>query len=158
MIIGFSIPLKDRNGESPLHQFEHALAPWSAFFILPLFAFGNAGVSLGNINAETAISALPLGIALGLFLGKPLGVFSFCYLAVKLGIAKLPDGINFKQIFAIAVLCGIGFTMSMFLSGLAFSGESDSAMTTLSRLGILMGSCFSAILGYMLLKATTKQA
>lgn len=158
VIIGFSIPLKDRTGESPLHQFEHALAPWSAFFILPLFAFGNAGVSLGNINVETAISALPLGIALGLFLGKPLGVFSFCYIAVKLGIAKLPDGINFKQIFAIAVLCGIGFTMSMFLSGLAFGGDSDSAMTTLSRLGILMGSCVSAILGYVLLKATTKQA
>ena len=156
VIIGFSIPLKDKNGASPLHHFEHALAPWCSFFILPLFAFANAGVSLGNVNSELAFSALPLGIALGLLVGKPLGVFSFSYLAVKLGIAKLPDGINFKQIFAIAVLCGIGFTMSMFLSGLAFSGESDSVMNTLSRLGILVGSCVSAVVGYGLLKGATK--
>jgi len=157
VIIGFSIPLKDSYGESPLHKVEHALSPWCAYFILPLFAFGNAGVALGNINEELVFSALPLGIALGLLIGKPVGVFGLSYLSVKLGMAKLPDGVNFKQIFAIAMLCGIGFTMSMFLASLAFAGESDSMMSTLSRLGILIGSCLSAVLGYVLLRLTTKK-
>lgn len=157
VIIGFSIPLKDNLGESPLHKVEHALLPWCSYFILPLFAFGNAGVALGNINEELVFSALPLGIALGLLIGKPVGVFGLSYLSVKLGMAKLPDGVNFKQIFAIAMLCGIGFTMSMFLASLAFAGESDSMMSTLSRLGILIGSCLSAVLGYVLLRLTTKK-
>lgn len=157
VIIGFSIPLKDNQGESPLHKVEHALLPWCSYFILPLFAFGNAGVALGNINEELVFSALPLGIALGLLIGKPVGVFGLSYLSVKLGMAKLPDGVNFKQIFAIAMLCGIGFTMSMFLASLAFAGESDSMMSTLSRLGILIGSCLSAVLGYVLLRLTTKK-
>lgn len=157
VIIGFSIPLKDNLVESPLHKVEHALLPWCSYFILPLFAFGNAGVALGNINEELVFSALPLGIALGLLIGKPVGVFGLSYLSVKLGMAKLPDGVNFKQIFAIAMLCGIGFTMSMFLASLAFAGESDSMMSTLSRLGILIGSCLSAVLGYVLLRLTTKK-
>ncbi|WP_439287632.1 Na+/H+ antiporter NhaA [Lonepinella sp. BR2904] len=156
VILGFCIPLKDKKGESPLHTFEHILAPWCSFFVLPLFAFANAGVFLGDVDNDMIFSALPLGITLGLLIGKPLGVFSFSYLSVKLGIAKLPEGINFKQIFAIAILCGIGFTMSMFLASLAFVGEADSAINTLSRLGILLGSCGSAILGYGLLKITTK--
>ncbi|WP_386687486.1 Na+/H+ antiporter NhaA [Lonepinella sp. MS14437] len=156
VILGFCIPLKDKKGESPLHTFEHILAPWCSFFVLPLFAFANAGVFLGDVDNDMIFSALPLGITLGLLIGKPLGVFSFSYLSVKLGIAKLPKGINFKQIFAIAILCGIGFTMSMFLASLAFVGEADSAINTLSRLGILLGSCGSAILGYGLLKITTK--
>ncbi|WP_386691273.1 Na(+)/H(+) antiporter NhaA [Lonepinella sp. MS14434] len=158
VILGFCIPLKDKKGESPLHTFEHILAPWCSFFVLPLFAFANAGVFLGDVDNDMIFSALPLGITLGLLIGKPLGVFSFSYLSVKLGIAKLPEGINFKQIFAIAILCGIGFTMSMFLASLAFVGEADSAINTLSRLGILLGSCGSAILGYGLLKITTKNA
>ncbi|WP_386694838.1 Na+/H+ antiporter NhaA [Lonepinella sp. MS14435] len=158
VILGFCIPLKDKKGESPLHTFEHILAPWCSFFVLPLFAFANAGVFLGDVDNNMIFSALPLGITLGLLIGKPLGVFSFSYLSVKLGIAKLPEGINFKQIFAIAILCGIGFTMSMFLASLAFVGEADSAINTLSRLGILLGSCGSAILGYGLLKITTKNA
>ncbi len=158
VILGFCIPLKDKKGESPLHTFEHILAPWCSFFVLPLFAFANAGVFLGDVDNDMIFSALPLGITLGLLIGKPLGVFSFSYLSVKLGIAKLPESINFKQIFAIAILCGIGFTMSMFLASLAFVGEADSAINTLSRLGILLGSCGSAILGYGLLKITTKNA
>ncbi|WP_439259447.1 Na+/H+ antiporter NhaA [Lonepinella sp. BR2930] len=158
VILGFCIPLKDKKGESPLHTFEHILAPWCSFFVLPLFAFANAGVFLGDVDNDMIFSALPLGITLGLLIGKPLGVFSFSYLSVKLGIAKLPECINFKQIFAIAILCGIGFTMSMFLASLAFVGEADSAINTLSRLGILLGSCGSAILGYGLLKITTKNA
>lgn len=156
VIIGFCIPLKGKNGETPLEDFEHLLAPWCSFVILPLFAFANAGVSLSGMSLGTLASPLTLGIALGLIVGKALGVFSFSYLAVKLGIAKLSDGINFKQIFAISVLCGIGFTMSMFLAGLSFGGEeSDGELISLARLGILIGSGISAILGYTLLKRFT---
>lgn len=157
VIIGFCIPLNGKKGERPLDDFEHTLSPWSTFAILPLFAFCNAGVSLIGMGMDNLTSTLPMGIALGLLLGKPLGIFSFCFVAVKLGIAKLSEGINFKQIFAVSVLCGIGFTMSMFLAGLAFGGESDSEnVTALARLGILIGSGFSAVLGYLLLKMSTK--
>ncbi len=158
VIIGFCIPMKDKQENSPLHSFEHILSPWCSFFVLPLFAFANAGVSLHNVSQDMILSTLPLGIALGLLLGKPLGVFSFSYLSVKLGIAKLPEKVKWKQIFAIAMLCGIGFTMSMFLAGLAFTeGGSESTINILSRIGILLGSCFSAILGYILLKMTTTE-
>ena len=155
VIIGFCIPLKGKNGETPLHDFEHILAPWSSFVILPLFAFANAGVSFDGIDFSMLTSPLLLAISLGLIIGKPLGVFGFSYLSVKLGIAKLPQGINFKQIFAVAILCGIGFTMSMFLASLAFNADAGESINALSRLGILLGSTVSAILGYMALKATT---
>ncbi|MDH2927877.1 Na+/H+ antiporter NhaA [Lonepinella koalarum] len=158
VILGFCIPLKDKNGNTPLHTVEHFLVPWCYFFILPLFAFANAGVSLGNVNSNMILSALPVGISLGLFIGKPLGVFSFSYLSIKLGVAKLPEGVNLKQVFAIAVLCGIGFTMSMFLASLAFEGGVASTINTLSRLGVLLGSCSSAILGYGLLYLSTKSS
>lgn len=156
VILGFAIPLNGKNGEKPLETFEHLLAPWCSFVILPLFAFANAGVSLNGMSLSTLASPLTLGVALGLIVGKSVGVFGFSYLAVKMGIAKLSDGINFKQIFAIAVLCGIGFTMSMFLAGLSFGGEeSDGKFISLARLGILLGSAFSAVLGYALLKRFT---
>lgn len=156
VIIGFCIPLKGKKGERPLHDFEHILAPWSSFVILPLFAFANAGVSFDGIDVSMISSPLLLAIACGLIIGKPVGVFGFSYISVKLGLAKLPDGINFKQIFAVAVLCGIGFTMSMFLASLAFDADAGESVNTLSRLGILLGSTVSAILGYLFLKQTTK--
>ena len=156
VIIGFCIPLKGKNGETPLHDFEHILAPWSSFVILPLFAFANAGVSFDGIDSSMLSSPLLFAISLGLIIGKPLGVFGFSYLSVKLGIAKLPQGINFKQIFAVAILCGIGFTMSMFLASLAFNADAGESINALSRLGILLGSTVSAIMGYMALKATTR--
>ncbi|EHO45855.1 Na+/H+ antiporter NhaA [Haemophilus sp. oral taxon 851] len=156
VIIGFCIPLKGKKGERPLHDFEHILAPWSSFVILPLFAFANAGVSFDGIDVSMISSPLLLAIACGLIIGKPVGVFGFSYISVKLGLAKLPDGINFKQIFAVAVLCGIGFTMSMFLASLAFDADAGESVNTLSRLGILLGSTVSATLGYLFLKQTTK--
>ena len=156
VIIGFCIPLKGKKGERPLHDFEHILAPWSSFVILPLFAFANAGVSFDGIDVSMISSPLLLAIACGLIIGKPVGVFGFSYISVKLGLAKLPDGINFKQIFAVAVLCGIGFTMSMFLASLAFNADAGESVNTLSRLGILLGSTVSATLGYLFLKQTTK--
>ncbi len=152
VVIGFAIPLKGNKGEhSPLKHLEHALHPYVAFAILPVFAFANAGISLQGVSLAGLTSMLPLGVALGLFLGKPLGIFSFSWAAVKLGVAKLPEGINFKHIFAVSVLCGIGFTMSIFISSLAF-GQANEAYDTYARLGILMGSTTAALLGYFLLR------
>ncbi|PFG55973.1 sodium or potassium/proton antiporter (NhaA family) [Vibrio sp. ES.051] len=151
VVIGFAIPLKGKKGEhSPLKHMEHALHPYVAFGILPLFAFANAGISLEGVSLSSLTSMLPLGIAMGLLIGKPLGIFSFSWAAVKLGVAKLPEGINFKHIFAVSVLCGIGFTMSIFISSLAF-GNASPEFDTYARLGILMGSTTAAILGYVLL-------
>ncbi|HDM8216200.1 Na+/H+ antiporter NhaA [Vibrio campbellii] len=151
VVIGFAIPLKGKKGEhSPLKHMEHALHPYVAFGILPLFAFANAGISLEGVSMSGLTSMLPLGIALGLLIGKPLGIFTFSWAAVKLGIAKLPQGVNFIHIFAVSVLCGIGFTMSIFISSLAFANVSPE-FDTYARLGILMGSTTAAIIGYALL-------
>ncbi|EEX92477.1 pH-dependent sodium/proton antiporter [Vibrio orientalis CIP 102891 = ATCC 33934] len=151
VVIGFAIPLKGKKGEhSPLKHMEHALHPYVAFGILPLFAFANAGISLEGVSLSSLGSALPLGIALGLLIGKPLGIFTFSWVAVKSGVAKLPKGVNFMHIFAVSVLCGIGFTMSIFISSLAF-GTVNVEFDTYARLGILMGSTTAALLGYFLL-------
>lgn len=151
VVLGFAIPLKGKEGEhSPLKHLEHALHPYVAFAILPIFAFANAGISLEGISLSSLTDMLPLGIALGLLIGKPLGIFSFSWAAVKMGIAKLPEGINFVHIFAVSVLCGIGFTMSIFISSLAF-GSANAEFDTFARLGILMGSTTAAIIGYVLL-------
>ncbi|MEG9544511.1 Na+/H+ antiporter NhaA [Mannheimia sp. HC-2023] len=156
VIIGFCVPLKGKNGERPAEELEHILMPWCSFMILPFFAFANAGVSLAGMGMEQLTSPLPLGIALGLIIGKTVGVFGFSYLAVLFRLASLPQGVNFKQIFAIAVLCGIGFTMSMFIASLAFDvSEAGEVTTALARLGILLGSAVSAILGYVLLRMFT---
>ncbi|HEN3565774.1 TPA: Na+/H+ antiporter NhaA [Yersinia enterocolitica] len=151
VIVGFMIPLHTQDKRSPSESLEHGLHPWVAYLILPLFAFANAGVSLQGVSISGLTSLLPLGIASGLFIGKPLGIFLFSWLAVKLGVAKLPDAINFKQIFAVSVLCGIGFTMSIFIASLAFDGA-DIALTTYSKLGILLGSTTAAVVGYSLLR------
>lgn len=132
------IPLNGKRYASPLKHLEHVLHPWSAFLILPLFAFANAGVSLEGIYFSALLNPLPMGIILGLFVGKPLGIFTISWLAVKSGIAQLPQGVNFRQIFAVSILCGIGFTMSMFIASLAFEhGGLDYG--SYSRLGILVG-------------------
>ncbi|MDA9556060.1 Na+/H+ antiporter NhaA [Vibrio sp.] len=156
VLIGFSIPLKgDKPEHSPLKHLEHALHPYTAFFILPIFAFANAGVSLDGISASDILTSIPLGVGLGLLLGKPIGIFLFSWLSVKFGIAKLPENINFVHIFAVSVLCGIGFTMSIFISTLAF-GYDNPQYDTYARLGILLGSTIAAILGYILLRVSLK--
>lgn len=158
VVIGFAIPLKGNKGEhSPLKHLEHALHPYVAFAILPIFAFANAGISLEGISISNLTGMLPLGIALGLLVGKPLGIFLFSWGAVKTGVAKLPEGVNFMNIFAVSVLCGIGFTMSIFISSLAF-GPTNADFDTLARLGILMGSTTAAILGYFLLSISLPKA
>ncbi|MDD1783885.1 Na+/H+ antiporter NhaA [Enterovibrio sp. ZSDZ35] len=153
VVLGFVIPLDGgKDGKSPLKELEHAIHPYAAFLILPIFAFANAGVSLDGVSFDSLTNVLPMGIALGLLIGKPLGIFTFSWVAVKMGVARLPESVNFKQIFAVSLLCGIGFTMSIFISSLAFVGV-DQSYITLSRLGILIGSTVSALAGYALLNA-----
>jgi len=151
VIVGFLIPLKEKNGSSPARDLEHVLHPWVAFLILPLFAFANAGVSLQGVTLEGLTSLLPMGIIAGLFIGKPLGISLFCWAALKLKLASLPEGTTCKDILAVGVLCGIGFTMSIFIASLAFSSV-DPALITWAKLGILIGSLLSAVVGYTMLR------
>lgn len=151
VVIGFFIPLKEQGGHSPAAALEHVLHPWVAFLILPLFAFANAGVSLQGVTLPGLVSLLPLGIIAGLVIGKPLGVSLFCWLALKAGLAKLPQGTTLRQIMAVGVLCGIGFTMSIFIASLAF-GDVDPSLITWAKLGILIGSLLAAVTGYSLLR------
>ena len=145
------------NGEkfSMLKEMEHSLHYWVAFFILPFFAFVNAGFDLRGISFEQILDPVPLGIMLGLLLGKQVGVFSFSYIAIKLKLASLPEGANFKQLYAVSVLTGIGFTMSLFVNSLAFVDDTLYAYT--DKLAVLIASFTACILGYFLLKAFTKK-
>ncbi len=152
--LAFMIPLysyKDGKKFSMLKEMEHDLHYWVAFFILPLFAFVNAGVDLRGLSIEEMLGPVPMGIMLGLFLGKQLGVFGFSYLAIKFKIAKLPEGSNLKQLYGVAVLTGIGFTMSLFVDSLAY-GDSD-IFKYADRLAILLGSFASGLAGYLILKS-----
>ena len=136
--------------ESPLHRLEHGLAPWVAFLIVPLFGFANAGVALNEAGAGVLLAPLPLAIAAGLFLGKQLGIFGAVWLSVKLGLARRPGGAGWLQIYGVAVLCGIGFTMSLFIGALAFPG--NAPLVEEAKIGILAGSLLSAVLGFLLLR------
>lgn len=144
--LALCIPLRTRNAEtSPLLSLEHALHPWVAYAILPLFAFANAGVSLAGMTVESFTHPVPMGIAIGLLMGKTVGVFGLTWVAVKLRLAALPAGAGWGQILGVAILCGIGFTMSLFVGSLAFApGSSDYA--GMDRMGILTGSFFAAVI------------
>lgn len=139
---------------SPLHILEHRLDAWVAFAIVPLFGFVNAGVSLAGIGTEEILAPLPLGIAAGLFLGKQLGIFASVWLMVKVGWASRPRGATWLQVYGVALLCGIGFTMSLFIGELAFPGASDQAslLREEAKIGILMGTILSAIVGFAVLR------
>ncbi|HGY9627828.1 Na+/H+ antiporter NhaA [Pseudomonas putida] len=146
--LALCIPLRTQHAEpSPLLRLEHALHPWVAYAILPLFAFANAGVSLAGMTVDSFTHPVPMGIAIGLLLGKTVGVFGLTWIAIKLRLAALPTGANWGQVLGVAVLCGIGFTMSLFVGSLAFvPGASDFA--GMDRMGILTGSLFAALIGY----------
>jgi NhaA family Na+:H+ antiporter len=135
---------------SPLHKLEHGLHPWVAYAIVPIFGFANAGVSLSGIGVEQLLAPLPLGIAAGLFLGKQIGIFLSIWLSVKIGIASKLSGASWLQIYAVALLCGIGFTMSLFIGGLAFPG--NELLVDEVKIGVLMGSLLSALAGYTILR------
>jgi NhaA family Na+:H+ antiporter len=151
VVVAFAIPLISRNEGEPtlLEQLEESLHPWIAFGVLPLFAFANAGVSLQGLSLAKLLEPVPLGIALGLLIGKPLGIFGVSWLAIKSGIAVKPEGASWAQLLGVGLLGGIGFTMSLFIGTLAFE-EIDKAAQL--RLGVLAGSLLAATAGYFLLK------
>lgn len=154
--LAFCIPLRPRHAAtSPLKHLEHALHPWVSYGILPLFAFANAGVSLTGVNLDSFTHHVPLGIAAGLLLGKAIGVFGLAWLAIKLGLAALPQGANWNQVFGVAILCGIGFTMSLFVGSLAFV-PGMSLYAGEDRMGILTGSILAAVIGYLWVRAASK--
>ena len=144
------IPMQGRTPEaqSPLHRVEHDLHPWVAFMVLPIFAFANAGVSFQGLSLGAILAPVPLGIALGLFLGKPIGVVAMSWLAVKAGITRLPSSMGWPQLVGVSCLTGVGFTMSLFIGGLAF--DSADKLNEV-RIGVLMGSVLSGVTGYLLL-------
>ncbi|MCI5150276.1 MAG: Na+/H+ antiporter NhaA [Candidatus Electrothrix sp. MAN1_4] len=139
---------------SPLRQLEKQLHPWVVYTILPIFAFANSGLNLLDMGMEQLLHPVPVGIALGLFLGKQLGVFGFSFLAIKMKIAQLPSGINLKKLYGASILCGIGFTMSLFVGGLAFH-KNGIEVAFDERLGIIFGSLISGIVGYVVLRLTS---
>jgi NhaA family Na+:H+ antiporter len=141
--------------KSLLRHLEHALHPWVAFGVLPVFAFANAGVSLVGLSFPDVLHPVPLGIISGLFLGKQIGILGMSWLAVRLGIASRPEGVSWLQLYGTALLCGIGFTMSLFIASLAFEPGSASFLG-LERLGILIGSLVSGLLGYAVLRVSLR--
>ena len=134
----------------PLQRFEHSLAPWVSFVIMPLFALANAGVSLGEGLVYSLLDSINIGIVTGLFIGKQAGIFLFTWLSIKLGISSKPYGINWKTIYGGGVLAGIGFTMSLFITNLAFT---DNELIETAKVGILLASLISAIVGYFILNS-----
>lgn len=151
VLLAFFIPLRAKNklGGSPARSLEHGLHKWVAYAILPLFAFANAGVSLQGLSLELLMQPITLGIAAGLFFGKQIGVMGLTALGVALKLCKLPEGVNWRQYYGMALITGIGFTMSLFIGTLAFD---DVEHQTAVRLGVLLGSALSGVLGYLLLR------
>ncbi len=153
VVAAFTIPLRCASGKRMLEPLEHNLAPWSAYLIVPVFGFANAGVELSGLGMEGVLASLPMGIAAGLVFGKQIGIFTCIWIADKIGFAKRPDNASWAEIWGISVLCGIGFTMSLFIGELAFPGYRE--LIDEAKIGILMGSFISAVLGYTILRMTT---
>ncbi|NVJ48871.1 MAG: Na+/H+ antiporter NhaA, partial [Gammaproteobacteria bacterium] len=153
VILAMFIPMRDVNNSerSPVKNLEHDLHGMVAFFVLPVFAFANAGVPLLHLTAEQALHPVPLGIFLGLVVGKPVGIMLMCGLGVVFKIAKLPEGANWMNLLGVALLCGIGFTMSLFIGGLAFEETGVNQLMD-ERLGIIAGSVVSGVLGVLVLQ------
>ncbi|WNC70251.1 Na+/H+ antiporter NhaA [Thalassotalea nanhaiensis] len=153
VLVALFIPMRSKINPdySPLKTLEHDLHSVVAFIVLPVFAFANAGISLKGVGFEDVMHSVPVGIALGLLIGKQIGVFGFCWLAIKLNFTQLPSGMNWKTLYGTAALCGIGFTMSLFIGSLTFEAN---AMVKLfdERLGIIVGSLLSGIIGFLVLK------
>lgn len=157
VILAMFIPMNSKTNKnySPLKRMEHDLHSVVAFFVLPMFAFANAGINLSGVGTEQLLHNVPLGIALGLFIGKQVGVFSFCWLAIKLNLTRLPSTMSWGTLYGTAALCGIGFTMSLFIGSLAFEETGVNLMFD-DRLGILLGSFVSGIVGYIILRMSLK--
>jgi NhaA family Na+:H+ antiporter len=147
--LAMTIPIRGAHGASPLEKLEHGLNRWVAFLVVPVFGFANAGVALGGPGVSFTDS-VPLGIALGLLFGKQIGVFGTAFVVVKAGFASFPDRATWTQLYGVALLCGIGFTMSLFIGLLAFPGS--QAMQDAVKLGVLTGSLASALVGAVVLR------
>lgn len=153
VLLAMFIPMRSKKDPtvSPVKTLEHDLHSVVAFFVLPVFAFANAGLNLKGMTMDQLLHGVPVGIALGLFFGKQIGVVGFCWLLIKTKIAKMPNNMNWLSLYGTAALCGIGFTMSLFIGSLAFEGAGDARQFD-ERLGIILGSIFSGVLGYFVLK------
>jgi NhaA family Na+:H+ antiporter len=148
-------PTAPESAHSPLHRLEHAITPWVAFLVVPIFGFANAGVSFAGMSLGALLAPLPLGVAAGLFVGKQVGVFAFAWTAIRLGWADRPADATWGQLYGTALLCGIGFTMSLFIGLLAFpSVEQQDA----AKLGVLTGSVLSGLAGYLVLRFTRRES
>jgi NhaA family Na+:H+ antiporter len=157
VVLALTIPLGSGHGSaSPLHRVEKGLAPWVAFLIVPLFGLANAGVSLSGLGLSALSAPIPIGIAAGLFLGKQLGIFGAVWATIRLGLAAVPEGASHAQIYGVALLCGIGFTMSLFIGFLAFP-QSAIAQSEV-KIGVLIGSLLSAIAGLLVLALSARPA
>ena len=158
VLLAMFIPMKSKQNPdfSPLKTLEHNLHSVVAYIILPVFAFANAGISLSGVGIEQLMHPVPLGIAMGLVVGKQLGIFSLCWLAIKLKLAKLPEHSNLMSLYGISALCGIGFTMSLFIGSLAYE-ETQFDMIFDERLGIIVGSLISALIGFFVIKSQLKK-
>jgi NhaA family Na+:H+ antiporter len=150
VVTALAIPMSDGKGGSPLQTVEHALHPWVAYLVLPVFAFANAGVFLGDVTVDSLLQTVPLGIAAGLLLGKPVGVLGASWLMIRFGGARLPEQSTWRQFAGVAVLCGVGFTMSLFIGSLAFEGA-GAVYASQVKIGVLLGSLASAALAVMML-------
>ncbi|MBB3166985.1 NhaA family Na+:H+ antiporter [Simiduia aestuariiviva] len=158
VVTAFFISTRAQEGQSlsPAALMIKSIHPWIAFIILPAFALVNAGISFDGLSLSRLMEPVPMGIALGLFVGKPVGVMFCAGVVILLGMARLPKEVNWFQLFGVAVLCGVGFTMSLFVGGLAFA-EGGAGYARIDRLGILLGSGLSAVLGYIILRISSKE-
>lgn len=153
VLAALTIPLRRPDGNSMLEKLEHGLAPWSAYLVVPVFGFANAGVSIKGMGLDALLSPLPFAIAAGLVIGKQVGIFTTVFVADKIGFAPRPAHANWPEIWGISILCGIGFTMSLFIGGLAFPNQPEFVES--AKLGILTGSAISALVGFIVLRLTT---
>ncbi len=154
--VAWFIPIARDKANSMSYQIEHSLHAWIAFFVLPLFAFANAGVGLTNASVDELVTPVSIGIIGGLFIGKQFGIFITCYIAIKLKLCQLPKGATWTQLYGVCLLCGVGFTMSLFIGSLAFE-EQGLAYQTQVKVGVLFGSLVSAVAGAYLLRKSSKK-
>ncbi len=158
VLAAFTIPLRRRDGSDLLEDVEHPLLPWNAYLVVPVFGFANAGVDVRALGLEALLDPLPLAVAAGLVVGKQAGIFSLVFIVDRLGIAKKPAGCSWVEVWGVTILCGIGFTMSLFIGELAFTGTDEMArlLRDEAKIGILMGSLISAVMGYVVLRMTAQ--
>ena len=156
VVAALTIPMRGKNNHTMVERMEHALAPWSAYLVVPVFGFANAGVAFGDLGIEAVLDPLPLAIAVGLFIGKQLGIFSAIVIADKTKFAPRPGNASWAEIWGVSILCGIGFTMSLFVSGLAFTD--NYVLIEEAKIGILLGSLISSVVGFIILRLTTEHS